>query len=81
MQEATGTIINWSSQSGWGFLKSDSGQKYFLHFKNCEIVPRTDDGFVDFRRGNRVSFICGEPQEAGKAPVALNVNSVTEGAN
>lgn len=69
-----GTIVNWSNESGWGFIKADNGQKYFLHFNNCEVVPRKNDGFVDLKRGCRVTFVAGKQQSDGKAPLALQVN-------
>ena len=51
MERINGTVLFWNEKKGYGFVKSDAGLDYFIHFKNIK-----EKGFKNLYRGQRVNF-------------------------
>jgi CspA family cold shock protein len=46
-----GSVVWFSNTKGYGFLKTESGQEYFVHYSAIDM-----DGYKSLREGDRVSF-------------------------
>lgn len=53
-----GTIKFFQKSRGWGYVKADDGQEYFVHYSQIKM-----DGFRTLNAGDIVSFEVSEPDE------------------
>lgn len=65
-ERETGTVKWFNASKGYGFIASDSGQEYFVHFSQIQM-----DGYRTLNEGQRVEFTVGE------GPKGLQAQSVT----
>lgn len=65
-----GTVKWFDVKKGYGFIGTDSGQDYFVHWSNI-----ASDGFRKLEDGQRVAFDVGHNE---RGPLALNVSVVVE---
>lgn len=62
-----GTVKWFNKEKGFGFLTSDEGNDYFVHFTGI-----VGDGFRSLEEGQAVSF---EVAEGKKGPMAVDVKT------
>ncbi|WP_410208395.1 cold-shock protein [Fusobacterium sp.] len=62
-----GTVKWFNKEKGFGFLTSDAGEDYFVHFTGI-----VGDGFRSLEEGQAVSF---EVAEGKKGPMAVDVKT------
>lgn len=60
-----GTVKWFSKEKGFGFITSEEGQDYFVHFSGI-----VGEGFKNLVEGQEVSFIV---EEGAKGPIAKEV--------
>lgn len=60
-----GTVKWFSKEKGFGFITSEEGQDYFVHFSGI-----IGEGFKNLVEGQEVSFIV---EEGAKGPIAKEV--------
>lgn len=53
-----GTIKFFQKSRGWGYIKADDGQEYFVHYSQIQM-----DGFRTLNVGDIVSFEVSDPDE------------------
>jgi CspA family cold shock protein len=63
-----GTVKWFNANKGYGFIKRDSGEDVFVHYRAI-----TGDGFKSLDEGDRVQF---EVQQGPKGLQAANVQKV-----
>lgn len=66
MQRIRGTVIWWKEDRGYGFIRGDDNESYFIHFKDI-----LEQGRRNLYRGQRVNFFSKET-EKGKCAVKLH---------
>lgn len=64
-----GIVKFFDNKKGYGFIKSDAGGDYFVHFTS--II--SDEDYKKLDEGDRVSF---EVEDAPRGPSAINVRKV-----
>jgi cold shock protein len=69
MSKLTGKTKWFDPKKGWGFVTSDDGQDYFLHYAQLQV-----EGFKTTNQGDVVEF---EVTQGEKGPMAANVVIVT----
>lgn len=60
-----GTVKWFSKEKGFGFITSEEGQDYFVHFSGI-----VGEGFKNLVEGQAVSFVV---EEGAKGPIAKEV--------
>ncbi len=65
-----GIVKFFNENKGWGFIRADSGEDFFVHFSSI-----SEKGFKTLSPDQRVSFDEGE-NEKGKT--AINVKVIEE---
>lgn len=72
-----GTVERYNEQSGFGFIKSETGESIFVHFTGIEM-----SGFKKLTPGQEVEFVIVEgrkgPQAARVRPVSNTAASDAE---
>lgn len=66
-----GIVKFFDNKKGYGFIKSDAGGDYFVHFTS--II--SDEDYKKLDEGDRVSF---EVEDAPRGPSAINVRKVED---
>lgn len=64
----TGKVKWFNSQKGYGFLTSDSGKDYFLHYSNIEM-----EGYKSLNENDQVEF---SVEATDKGEKAVNVRKI-----
>ena len=65
----TGTVKWFNNTKGYGFIKRESGEDLFVHFKSI-----VGDGYKSLKQGETVQF---EVEEGTKGLQAKNVSRLT----
>lgn len=65
-----GTIKFFNTERGFGFIKSEDGRDYFVHYSEIQM-----EGFKVLREGDEVEF---SPAEDPKGRTAKNVRKTKE---
>lgn len=68
-----GTVERYNEQNGFGFIKSEAGEKVFVHYTGIEMA-----GFKKLTPGQKVQFVIVEGQ---KGPQAARVRAINETAS
>lgn len=66
-----GIVKFFDNKKGYGFIKSDAGGDYFVHFTS--II--SDEDYKKLDEGDRVSF---EVEDAPRGPSAINVRKLED---
>lgn len=66
MQRIQGTVIWWNEERGYGYVRGDDHESYFIHYKDIK-----EKGMRNLYRGQRVNFYSHET-EKGKCAVKLH---------
>jgi len=68
---AKGTVLFFSDERGWGFIESDDGKSYFVHFKEINKA-----GFKTIEKGERVTFTPGVSSRGQVAQSVVPLRSI-----
>ena len=69
--KVVGGVTKWfDKKKGYGFVTSDDGKDFFIHFSNISM-----EGYKVLEKGQKVRF---EVKPDVKGPQAVNVSPVTE---
>lgn len=66
-----GIVKFFDNKKGYGFIKSDAGGDYFVHFTS--II--SDEDYKKLDEGDRVSFVI---EDAPRGPSAINVRKLED---
>lgn len=66
-----GIVKFFDNKKGYGFIKSDAGGDYFVHFTS--II--SDEDYKKLDEGDRVSF---DIEDAPRGPSAINVRKLED---
>lgn len=67
----TGRVKFFDNKKGFGFITSDEGVDYFVHF----TYIKSNDDYKKLVEGDRVSF---DSEDAPRGPSAINVEVIEE---